>query len=191
MSAISATPETAPSETAPSEAVTAAFGLGSNSGDRLAALRQAVAALARLGPVLALSPVYETEAHVRPGQAPQPDHLNAVVLVQPLLAPRELLAAAHAAERTAGRDPTAERWSPRPLDVDLLLYGDAVLDAPGLVVPHPRLAERRFVLAPLADVAPGRVVPGTGRTVASLLAACPDPARIARTRLRLSPDPGA
>ena len=168
-----------------SPVVTAAFGLGANAGDRLGALRSAVAAIARLGRVVALSPVYETEAHVLPGQDAQPDHLNAVVLAETSLAPGPLLAVLHAAERAAGRDERAERWSARPLDIDLLLWGDAVFDAPGLVVPHPRLAARRFVLAPLADVAPGAVVPGTGRTVADLLAACPDRARIARTTLCL------
>ena len=77
------------------------------------------------------------------------------------------------------------RNGPRPLDLDLLLYGDLVLELPGLVVPHPRLAARRFVLAPLADLVPGRAVPGTGRTVADLLAATP-PARVERW-----PGPGA
>lgn len=166
-------------------AVTVAFGLGANAGDRLAALRQAVAAIARVGRVVAVSPVYETEAHVLPGQAAQSDHLNAVVLAETTASPHALLDAIRAAERAAGRDPRAERWSARPLDVDLLLYGDATLDVPGLVVPHPRLAARRFVLAPLADVAPDTVVPGTGRSVRELLAACPDRARIARTDLLL------
>lgn len=75
-------------------------------------------------------------------------------------------------EAEAGRQP-GERNGPRPLDLDLLLYADLTLDLPELVLPHPRLAERRFVLAPLADLRPDLVVPGTGRTVASLLAAAP------------------
>ncbi len=167
--------------------VTAFVGLGSNVGDRLAALQQAVRDIAGSDVrVVAASPVYETEAHVLPGQAPQPDHLNAVLRLETTLDARALLARLHAAERTAGRDPEAPRWSPRPLDADLLLFGDAALDAPGLAVPHPRLAARRFVLAPLADLASALVVPDTGLAVADLLAACPDTARIARTDLVLS-----
>ena len=170
----------------------AAFvGLGANVGDRRAALQAAVDALAATPElrVDAASGVYETEAHVLPGQPPQPDHLNAVVRLWTSLAPEALLAALHAAERAAGRDPAAPRWSPRPLDLDLLLYGDTVLSTPALTLPHPRLAARRFVLQPLADIAPGLVVPGAGRTVADLLAACPDGARLARTPFRLDLPP--
>jgi 7,8-dihydro-6-hydroxymethylpterin-pyrophosphokinase len=81
-------------------------------------------------------------------------------------------------EAEAGRKP-GERNGPRPLDLDLLLYSDLTLDLPELVLPHPRLLQRRFVLAPLADLRPDLVVPGTGRTVASLLAAAPE-ARVER-----------
>ena len=157
--------------------------LGANVGDRLGALRGAVEALgARPDTGLeAASAVYETEALVPPGGAPQPDHLNAVVAVRTALGPSALLRVLQRLERAAGRDPDAPRWSPRPLDLDLLLYGDAVVRRPGLEVPHPEIANRRFVLRPLADLAPGRVVPGTGRTVAALLAACPDGGRVERT----------
>ena len=171
---------------------TAFVGLGSNVGDRLAALRAAIRDLDGPGVrVVAASPVYATEAHVLPGAAPQPDHLNAVLRLETALGAHALLARLHAAERAAGRDPSAPRWSPRPLDADLLLFGTETLDRPGLVVPHPRLAARRFVLAPLADLAPDLVVPGTGRRVADLLAACPDAARIARTDLRVGMGDGA
>lgn len=160
--------------------------LGSNVGGRADALRQAVIALKVNGTqVCAVSPVYETEAHVRPGTPPQADHLNAVVRLSTAHAPLALLARLHALERAAGRDPSAPPWSPRPLDLDVLLWNDDVLDLPGLTVPHPRLAERRFVLAPLADLVPDRVVPGTGRTVADLLAATPDTSRVVRTDLAL------
>jgi len=165
----------------------AAIGLGANLGDRLGALRAAVAAL-DVHPevtVTVVSAVYETEALVRPGAAPQPDHLNAAALVRTTLAPRALLAVLHGIERDAGRDFSAPRWSPRPLDLDLLLYADARIDSAGLVVPHPALAERRFVLAPLADVAASRAVPGLGQTVAALLAACADTGRVERTDLAL------
>ncbi len=156
--------------------------LGANVGDRLAALR---AATARLGDradtrVVATSAVYETEAHVQPGTPPQPDHLNAVVALDTRLSPRALLRTLHGLERAAGRDHARPRWAPRPLDLDVLLYGRRQIDVPGLTVPHPSLAVRRFVLQPLADVAPDLVVPGHDHTVAELLARTPDAARLAR-----------
>jgi 2-amino-4-hydroxy-6-hydroxymethyldihydropteridine diphosphokinase len=162
-------------------------GLGANVGDRLAAFRSAVAALDAVAGVrvAAASAVYETEAHVLPGQPPQPDHLNAVVRVVTGLSPEALLDVLHAVEREAGRDRAAPPWSPRPLDLDLLLWGDLVLCTPAVTLPHPGIAGRRFVLQPLADLAPDLVVPGLGRTVADLLAATPDPARIVRTPFRL------
>src|SRR5690606_16458952 len=112
--------------------VTAYVGLGANAGDRAAALRAAVAALDATEGVRVerVSPVYETEAHRLPGQPPQPDHLNAVARLRTDLAPDVLLDVFRTLEKVAGRDPEAPRWSPRPLDLDLLLYGDLVLDAP-------------------------------------------------------------
>jgi 2-amino-4-hydroxy-6-hydroxymethyldihydropteridine diphosphokinase len=157
--------------------------MGGNVGDRLAALRGAVVALDALPEVAvtATSAVYETEALVRPGDAPQPDHLNAAVALSTTLGPFALLRALHAVEREAGRDPAAPRWSPRPLDLDLLLYGDAEVQGEGLSIPHPALAARRFVLAPLTEVAAERMVPGLGATVADLLDACPDRLAVSRT----------
>ena len=167
--------------------VEAFVGLGANLGDRLGALRAAVRALAATErtTVVGTSAVYEAEAHVLPGRPPQRDHLNAVAAVQTELGPRALLHRLHAIERAAGREHGAARWAPRRLDLDLLLWDDAEVRAGGLVVPHPRLAERRFVLRPLADLAPRRVVPGLGATVADLLAATPDRARLRRTALAL------
>ncbi|MDX1419323.1 MAG: 2-amino-4-hydroxy-6-hydroxymethyldihydropteridine diphosphokinase [Rubricoccaceae bacterium] len=174
-------------ETASDPEVTAYVGLGANAGDRAGALRAAVAALDATAGVRveAVSPVYETEAHRRPGQEPQPDHLNAVAEVRTTHAPDALLGVFHALERLAGRDAEAPPWSPRPLDLDLLLYAGRVLETPTLTLPHPRLAERRFVLQPLADLAPDLVVPGAERSVADLLAACPDAARVEPTDLAL------
>jgi 2-amino-4-hydroxy-6-hydroxymethyldihydropteridine diphosphokinase len=132
--------------------VRAFLGLGSNLGDREAILRAAVAALED---VVAVSPVYETAPVGGPGG--QGPYLNAVVELDTRRSPRELLEVCRRAEAAAGRI-REERWGARTLDVDVLLVGDLVVDEPDLVVPHPRLWERRFVLAPLADLAP-EIVP--------------------------------
>ena len=134
------------------------LGLGSNLGDRAAHLQFGLDGLAaRAGRVVAISPVYETEPV---GGPPQPDYLNAVVAIETALSPRELLGVAKALEAGAGRPPAgaAERWGPRPLDIDVLLVGDERVADADLVVPHPRIHQRAFVLAPLADVAPELVV---------------------------------
>ncbi|MGH8993320.1 MAG: 2-amino-4-hydroxy-6-hydroxymethyldihydropteridine diphosphokinase [Acidimicrobiia bacterium] len=132
------------------------LGLGSNLGDRLAHLQSAVDGLAdRAGMVVAVSAVYETEPM---GGPEQPDYLNAVVALDTALDARGLLGVAKALEEEAGRDLDGERWGPRPLDIDILMVGDDRVDDPDLTVPHPRIHQRGFVLAPLADVAPGAVV---------------------------------
>lgn len=136
--------------------VRAVLALGGNLGDRLARLQRAVDLLASAGTVVAVSPVYET-APV--GGPPQPDYLNAVVLLDTSLSAHTLLARCHDIEDDLGRE-RRERWGPRAIDVDVIAYGDAVLDEPDLVLPHPRAYERAFVLVPWADVDPsvaGRV----------------------------------
>ncbi len=143
----------------------AALGLGSNLGDRRAHLESAVLGLRALGRVLAVSSFRET-APV--GGPPQPPYLNGAVVVETEARPRDLLAATQEIERRAGRE-QGGRWGPRTLDIDLLLYGDFEIDEPGLVVPHPRLRERLFVLEPLAEIAGDWRVPGVERTVADLL----------------------
>lgn len=125
--------------------------LGSNLGDRHAHLRAAVAGLPG---VVAVSPVYETDPVGGPPQGP---YLNAVVELDSDRSPRQLLALAHELEAAAGRS-RAERFGPRTLDVDILLVGDLTVADPDLVVPHPRMWQRRFVVVPLADLAP-EVVP--------------------------------
>ena len=127
------------------------LGLGSNLGDRWGHLRTAVASLPD---VVAVSPVYETDpVGGPPGQGP---YLNLVVALDTDRSRRELLDVAQAREAAAGRV-HKELWGPRTLDVDILLVGSLCVDEPDLVVPHPRMWERRFVLAPLADLAAGSV----------------------------------
>jgi 2-amino-4-hydroxy-6-hydroxymethyldihydropteridine diphosphokinase len=149
----------------------AVIGLGANLGDPVAQLRAAIAALGALPRtrVLAVSSFYRT-APV--GFLDQPDFVNAAVAVDTGLAPRALLDALASIERAAGRERTFKD-APRLIDLDILLYDERVVDEPALAIPHPRLHERAFALAPLVEVAPDAVVPGRGR-VADLLARCAD-----------------
>lgn len=146
--------------------------LGSNLGDcrghLLAGLRGLDAAGVR--PV-ACSALYRTQPV---GGPPQDDFLNLVLEVETTLEPRALLQAAQQVEHRRGRRPRGERWGPRGLDIDLLLYRDLGVDEPGLQVPHPRFPQRRFVLVPLAELAPDQVHPSTGMSMAELLARCED-----------------
>lgn len=146
----------------------AAFvGLGSNLGDRAANLSAAIDLLRDAADVTAVSPVYETEPM---GFADQPWFLNAAAEVAWHQGPASLLTLLQAIEQRMGKT-TPFKDGPRVIDLDLLLHGDDVVDLPGLQVPHPRMNERRFVLAPLADIAPATIHPERGRTIASLLAA--------------------
>lgn len=145
-------------------------GVGSNLGDRWANLALAARVL-RAEPRLALlraSRVFDTA----PLGPPQPRYLNAALELESAAPAEGLLQALQRAERAAGRRREV-RWGARTLDLDLLLVEDQVIRRPGLVVPHPGLVARRFVLAPLAELCPERVVPGTGLTVTELLARAP------------------
>jgi 2-amino-4-hydroxy-6-hydroxymethyldihydropteridine diphosphokinase len=141
-------------------AVSAFLALGSNLGDRLEHLRGAVALLNLEDGVRVVrsSRVYET-APVGP---PQPDYLNAVIEVATTLTARELLRVCLGVEQTLGRVRT-ERWGPRVIDVDVLSYDDERIDEPDLIVPHPRMHERAFVLVPLLELTPDPMLPGGAR----------------------------
>ena len=145
--------------------------LGSNLGDRECHLRRGVEALERFVAVAAVSRIYESEPF---GPVPQPWFLNVAVRVETALPPLELLAAAKGIERGEGRAEGGERWGPRPLDIDIILLGALVIRDPALVVPHERMAERRFCLAPVAEIAPDFPVPPGGETVRQLLERCTD-----------------
>jgi 2-amino-4-hydroxy-6-hydroxymethyldihydropteridine diphosphokinase len=150
-------------------ATRAYIALGSNLGDRLAHLHAALDALAALpGTVITeRSDIIETEPV---GSAAQGRYLNAVAALDTALAARALLDALLAIESSAGRVRSASsRWGPRTLDLDLLLFGDGIIAERGLIVPHPRLHERRFVLEPLAQIAPDAVHPVIRRTIRDLL----------------------
>jgi 2-amino-4-hydroxy-6-hydroxymethyldihydropteridine diphosphokinase len=136
-------------------------GLGSNLGDREATIRRAVELLeAAAGlEVVAVSSFRETDPV---GYEDQPRFLNGAAALRTELAPRALLEQLQDVERQLGRDRSGPRFGPRTIDLDLLLYGDATVDEPGLQVPHPRLAVRRFVLEPLAELDEGLEVPGRG-----------------------------
>lgn len=143
------------------------IGLGSNVSDRLGYLRRALALLAELpGTSLRrVSSVYDT-APV--GKTDQARFLNAVAEIETDLAPVELADALLAIEDRCGRF-RRERWGPRTLDLDILMYGDLTISDDRLSIPHPRMTERAFVLVPLAEIARGMEVPGTGETVEELL----------------------
>lgn len=156
--------------------IRAFIGIGSNQGDRLAIISRAIRALgavpgvqvAQMATIIETAPV---------GGPPQDPYLNTAVEVSTTLTPRELLTELQRIERELGRVPSPERWGPRPIDLDILLYGDDVVNEPDLQIPHPRLHERQFVLEPMVQLACDAVHPVLHQTVGMLLASLGSPER--------------
>ena len=146
--------------------VTVYLGLGSNLGDRQGNLTRAIELLSQQAKMEQVSSLYETDPV---GYSEQPRFLNAVCRASTSLTPRELLALAKEIETRLGRLPSFPN-APRPIDVDILLYGNQVLQSAELTIPHPRLTQRAFVLVPLAEIAPSVMHPGNGKTALELLA---------------------
>ena len=140
--------------------------LGTNLGERLENLRAAIAALTQKATLLAESHIYETPPW---GYEDQPDFLNMVVKVETNLEPEGLLNYLKQIEAKLGREKSV-RWGPRLIDLDILFYDELIIDTPPLIIPHPHLHERAFVLVPLADIAPGFTHPIFRRSIKELLA---------------------
>ncbi|QXE89404.1 2-amino-4-hydroxy-6-hydroxymethyldihydropteridine diphosphokinase [Geomonas subterranea] len=155
------------------------IGLGSNIGDRELKLLMAIAELGKLPQtrVTAVSPFYETEPV---GGVPQDNFYNAVVRLNTEMAPLELLDRLKRLETEVFRRVPSERWGARSMDLDILLYGELVSDSEELTIPHPRLAERRFALQPLSDIAPDLVHPILGKRIIELLTELTSPGKVVR-----------
>lgn len=147
---------------------------GSNMGDRQANLEYAVKNLVRAGTVAKVSSYFETEPM---GYLDQPWFLNQAIALETVLPPHELLVCCQSIEASRGRVRTFPN-APRPLDLDILLYGDLLVNQTDLIIPHPRLSERRFALAPLAQIAPEAVHPLLGKSIRALLEICTDSSQV-------------
>ncbi len=156
--------------------------LGANLGDRAATFARARTLLGQHGDVLAASELYESAPWGGAPVAGQPPYLNQVIALHTLLDPFGLLRVGQRTEAALGRERTPAPWAARTLDVDILLFGGLEIEfGDELILPHPRLAARRFALAPLHEIAPNMFVPGRPlRAVAELLAACPDEGAVER-----------
>lgn len=150
------------------------LGLGTNEGDRLENLERARRGIADLGTVLHISRVYETAAW---GIEDQPAFLNQVLAIHTGLSAVQLLEEVLQIERRLGRE-RIRKWGRRRIDIDILFYGDRCLETPQLIIPHPFIAERNFVLVPMVDIAPEWVHPRMGKTMVQLLAESNDPLKV-------------
>lgn len=167
--------------------VMAWFGLGANLGDRVSNLAHALRLLGAACQGIQASSVFETPPW---GDLDQPAFLNLVARGSTCLDPDALLDRVKGIEREVGRRPT-RRWGPRVVDIDILAYGDLVNDSPRLVIPHPRMTERAFVMVPLADLDPGWLHPAVGRTAAAIAAEFPPTVRSTIVRVGPAPMPDA
>ena len=153
--------------------------LGSNQGDRQKNLRETIVQIAEVaGKIVKASPVYRTAAW---GKTDQPDFLNQVIAIETSLTPEELLEKILAIEHRLGRIRT-EKWAMRTIDIDILLFGNVIINSAALSLPHPELANRRFVLEPLNEIAPEYIHPILKKKISELLAECPD--QLAVTKLQ-------
>jgi 2-amino-4-hydroxy-6-hydroxymethyldihydropteridine diphosphokinase len=144
---------------------------GGNEGDRFLHMQQARTNIELIcGQLLQVSSLYETEPW---GNMDQPDFLNQVILIDTKLSPEELLHAILSIEEKGGRKRTVKN-APRTIDIDILFYNDLILEKPGLSIPHPRIADRRFVLEPLNEISPEFIHPVIGKTIHRLLLECKD-----------------
>ena len=160
---------------------TAYIALGSNLGNRLARLRQAVSGLQRVAVLVRCSPVYEGPAHTLMPNDVSPDFLNAVVEIQTDLGGTDLLHACQEIERQGARCRRAP-YAPRTIDLDILTFGELTCNTDQLILPHPRLQERRFVLQPWFDLAPETYIPSPiDSTVSAVLSSCRDKINLVRT----------
>jgi 2-amino-4-hydroxy-6-hydroxymethyldihydropteridine diphosphokinase len=154
--------------------------LGSNLGDRLTALKDARYHISRkAGKIVTVSSIFQTAAW---GGKPQADFYNQALEIQPLANPLQILEALLDIEKSMGRE-RVEKWDARLIDIDILLWGDLQILEPELVVPHPYLHLRRFALTPIVEIAPEVLHPGLNKTMAELLAECPDDLTVKREKL--------
>ncbi len=145
--------------------------LGSNLGDRQDYLEKARTMIKRrIGKLVAISSLYQTAAW---GNTEQAAFLNQVIGVETKLTPEKVLKSIHEIEKLQGRTP-GEKWGPRTLDIDILFYGDQIINTPELTIPHPEIANRRFTLEPLMEVEPDLTHPVLNKTIRKMLATCPD-----------------
>ncbi len=150
--------------------------LGSNLSDRKANLLNARVVLERLGRIISLSPTYQTDAW---GKTDQPAFYNQVIEMSSDLDPNQFLSETLAIEHELGRV-REEKWGPRVIDIDILFYGNRIVNDQNLIVPHPGIASRKFVLVPLADIAPEFVHPTLKKTIVTLLQECHDELKVER-----------
>lgn len=149
--------------------------LGTNEGDRQGHLNQALEAIAqKCGNVLKRSSLYQTAAW---GLKEQADFLNQALIIETNIAPSQLLTELKEIEKETGRVKTV-KWGPRVIDIDILFYGQDIVNLPDLTIPHPFIPQRRFTLAPLNEIAPGYIHPVLNQTIASLLETCPDTSKV-------------